>query len=180
VTLLAGESPKRVPGIQAVPERPRNGRFGERRSPCRARCRGLDCTVAGAVALKSRHRAASRLGVCTPKRTDGEERASRSPTEAVDQRRILSIPSPDGGGCSRWRASLCGRGAERQLPRKRRGPGGTTHKEQRRTLRRTHHEGGPAATGCQRITHEERCGCRAGTSVDRQTCPQKRVFKSFP
>jgi hypothetical protein len=74
----------------------------------------------------------------------------------------------------------CRRSAERRLSKERRGPHGATHKEKRRALRRAHHEGGPAATGCQRIAHEERSGCRAGTPVDRQTCPQERVFKSFP
>jgi len=180
VTWLAQESPKKVPGVQAVPEHDRERSFGERRTPCRAHCRDLDCTVAGAVALKvetpggvsSRclHAEASRRGRVN----------SRSTAGATDQRHTLQHSTPDGGGYSRWRVSLCRRSAERQIPKKRRGPGGTFHEERCRTLRRAHHEGGPAATGCQRNTHEERSGCRAGTPVDRQTCPQKRVFKSFP
>jgi hypothetical protein len=61
--------------------RPRTVGSGWLHVPCRARCRGLDCAVAGAAALRSRHRAASRLGVCTPKRADWEEASLRTPSK---------------------------------------------------------------------------------------------------
>lgn len=85
VTWLARESPRRNPGVQAVPEHDRaNGVFGKLRVPCRARCRSLDRVVADTVALKSRHRAASRLGVCTSRRTDGGgTKPSPTTTEAA-------------------------------------------------------------------------------------------------
>jgi hypothetical protein len=110
----------------------------------------------------------------------GEEAAFELPPRRQTKRTNLQHPIAVRRRMLSEAHNLCRRSAERQAPER---DGADRRRNSRGAapaLRRAHHEGGPAATGCQRVAHEERSGCRAGTPGDRQTCPRERVLRSFP
>jgi len=108
--------------------------------------------------------------------------SSRYPSTEADRRGRRTFRTPvaanDGRG-PRWHEALTGTAPRAWLTRSG-AHSRETHEESSRPHRRAHLFGGPATTGCQRLAHGEQRRLSSRHSRGPSTCPQERVFRSFP